>query len=59
VDRHPHIVTVLHQNLRQRNSVERAARLHLRAGNVQAAVGFYAATGRIRVAPPAPRPWRR
>jgi conjugative relaxase-like TrwC/TraI family protein len=51
VDRHPHIVTVLHQNLRQRNTAERAALHHLRAGNVPAAVGFYAATGRMRVAP--------
>ncbi|HZA80100.1 MAG TPA: MobF family relaxase, partial [Actinomycetes bacterium] len=51
VERHPDIVTVLNQNLRQRNPAERAALHHLRAGNVQAAVGFYAANGRIRIAP--------
>jgi hypothetical protein len=51
VERHPDIVTVLHQNLRQRDAAERAALHHLRAGNVQAAVEFYAVNGRIRVAP--------
>ena len=51
VDRHPAIVTVLNQNLRQREPAERVALHHLRAGDVQAAVGFYAANGRIRIAP--------
>lgn len=51
LERHPDIVTVLNQNLRQRNPAERAALRHLRAGNVRAAVGFYAANGRIRIAP--------
>jgi conjugative relaxase-like TrwC/TraI family protein len=51
VDRHPDLVTVLHQNLRQRDPAERAALHHLRAGNVQAAVCYYAANGRIRTAP--------
>jgi conjugative relaxase-like TrwC/TraI family protein len=51
LERHPDIVTVLDQNLRQREPVERVAVHHLRAGNVQAAVGFYAANGRIRIAP--------
>jgi conjugative relaxase-like TrwC/TraI family protein len=51
MERHPDIVTVLDQNLRQRDRAERVAVHHLRAGNVQAAVGFYAANGRIRVAP--------
>ncbi|MGH9229795.1 MAG: MobF family relaxase [Acidimicrobiales bacterium] len=51
VERHPDIITVLNQNLRQRNPAERAALHHLRAGNVQAAVGFYATHGRIRIAP--------
>ena len=51
VERHPDIVTVLDQNLRQREPAERAALHHLRAGNVQAAVGFYAAHGGIRIAP--------
>jgi conjugative relaxase-like TrwC/TraI family protein len=51
LERHPDVVTVLNQNLRQRNPAERAALHHLRAGNVRAAVGFYAANGRIRIAP--------
>jgi conjugative relaxase-like TrwC/TraI family protein len=51
LDRHPDIVTVLNQNLRQRDPAERAALHHLRAGSVQAAVDFYAANGRVRVAP--------
>jgi conjugative relaxase-like TrwC/TraI family protein len=51
VERHPDIVTVLNQNLRQRDPAERVALDHLRAGNVRAAVGFYAANGRIRIAP--------
>jgi conjugative relaxase-like TrwC/TraI family protein len=51
LDRHPDIVTVLNQNLRQRDHTERAALHHLRAGNVQAAVGFYATNNRVRIAP--------
>jgi len=51
VDRHPDIVTVLNQNLRQRDLAERAALHYLRAGNMQAAVGFYATHGCIRIAP--------
>jgi conjugative relaxase-like TrwC/TraI family protein len=51
MERHADIVTVLNQNLRQRNPAERAAIHHLRAGNVQAAVSYYAANGRIRIAP--------
>jgi conjugative relaxase-like TrwC/TraI family protein len=51
MERHPDIVTVLNQNLRQREPAERVALHQLRAGNVQAAVGFYAASGRIRIAP--------
>jgi conjugative relaxase-like TrwC/TraI family protein len=51
LDRHPDIVTVLNQNLRQRDPAERVALHHLRAGSVQAAVGFYATNGRIRIAP--------
>jgi conjugative relaxase-like TrwC/TraI family protein len=50
LDRHPDIVTVLHQNLRQRDPAEAAALHHLRAGNLQPAVGFYATNGRIRTA---------
>jgi conjugative relaxase-like TrwC/TraI family protein len=51
LERHPDIVTVLNQNLRQRDPAERAALRHLRAGDLRAAVGFYAANGRIRIAP--------
>jgi AAA domain len=49
--RHPDIVTILNQNLRQRDHPERAALDHLRAGNPQAAVGFYATNQRIRITP--------
>jgi conjugative relaxase-like TrwC/TraI family protein len=51
MERQPDIVTVLNQNLRQRDPAERTALHHLRAGNVRAAVGFYAANGRVHVAP--------
>jgi hypothetical protein len=51
LDRHPDVVTVLNQNLRQRDPAERTALHHLRAGSVEVAVGFYAANGRIRIAP--------
>jgi conjugative relaxase-like TrwC/TraI family protein len=51
VERHPDIVTVLNQNLRQRDPAERVALHQLRAGDVQVAVGYYAANGRIRIAP--------
>ncbi|HEX2564156.1 MAG TPA: AAA family ATPase, partial [Acidimicrobiales bacterium] len=51
IERHPDIVTVLNHNLRQRERTERTALRHLRAGNLRAAVGFYATNGRIRVAP--------
>jgi conjugative relaxase-like TrwC/TraI family protein len=50
VERHRDIVTVLSENLRQRDPAERAALDHLRAGKLEAAVGFYAAHERIRVA---------
>ena len=50
LERHPDIVTVLDQNLRQRDPAERQALDRLRAGGVDAAVGFYAASGRIRIA---------
>jgi conjugative relaxase-like TrwC/TraI family protein len=51
LDRHPDIVTVLNQNLRQGDPAERTALHHLRAGGVQAAVGIYATHRCIRVAP--------
>jgi conjugative relaxase-like TrwC/TraI family protein len=50
LERHPDIVTVLDHNLRQRDPAERQALDRLRAGGVDAAVGFYAASGRIRIA---------
>jgi conjugative relaxase-like TrwC/TraI family protein len=50
LERHLGVVTVLNQNLRQRDPAERAALHHLRAGIVQAAVGFYATNRRIRIA---------
>ena len=51
LDRHPDIVTVLNQNLRQRHPAERSALHHLRAGSVEAAIAFYATNQRIRVTP--------
>jgi conjugative relaxase-like TrwC/TraI family protein len=51
LERHAGIVTVLDQNLRQRDPAERQALDQLRAGRLEAAVGFYAANGRIRIAP--------
>jgi conjugative relaxase-like TrwC/TraI family protein len=51
IERHPEHVTVLNENLRQRDSAEQAALAQLRAGSIDAAVGFYAAHGRIRIAP--------
>jgi conjugative relaxase-like TrwC/TraI family protein len=51
LDRHPEIVTVLNQNLRQRDPTERTALHHLRAGNVDAAVAYYVANRRIRIGP--------
>ena len=51
IERHPEHVTVLNENLRQRDPAEPAALAQLRAGSIDAAVGFYAAHGRIRIAP--------
>jgi conjugative relaxase-like TrwC/TraI family protein len=51
LERHPEIVTVLNQNLRQRDPAERAALAHLRDGNLETAIGFYAAHERVRIAP--------
>jgi conjugative relaxase-like TrwC/TraI family protein len=51
LERHPDIVTVLNHNLRQRDPAERVALHHLRTGSVEAAIGFYAANERIRIAP--------
>ncbi|MGH9289380.1 MAG: MobF family relaxase [Acidimicrobiales bacterium] len=50
LERHPEIVTTLNENLRQRDPAERVALEHLRAGDVQAAIGFYAANRRIHIA---------
>ena len=51
LERHPDVVTVLNHNLRQRDPAERIALHHLRSGSIDAAIGFYTANGRIRVAP--------
>jgi hypothetical protein len=51
VAQHPEIVSTLQENLRQRDPAECVALDHLRDGDVQAAIGFYAVTRRIHVAP--------
>jgi conjugative relaxase-like TrwC/TraI family protein len=51
LDRHPEIVTTLPENIRQRDPAERVALDHLRDGNLQAAIGFYANNRRIHIAP--------
>jgi hypothetical protein len=47
---HPEAVTVLTQNLRQRDPAERDALLELRSGHIDRAIGWYAHNGRISVA---------
>jgi conjugative relaxase-like TrwC/TraI family protein len=49
VARHPEIVTTLHENLRQCDPAERVALDYLRAGDVRAAIGFYAVNRRIHI----------
>ena len=51
LDRHPDVLTVLNQNLRQRDPAERAALHHLRAGNLETAIAFCATHRRIHIAP--------
>lgn len=48
---HPEIVTTLTENVRQRDPSERDALLELRAGDLDRALGFYAANDRITVGP--------
>ncbi len=49
--RHQGVVHVLDENVRQADPGEREALAELRAGSVQAAVGWYRQAGRIRCAP--------
>ncbi len=51
LERHPEIVTTLYENLRQRDPAEQVALDHLRDGDLQVAIGFYAANRRIHIAP--------
>lgn len=49
--RWPGAVQVLDENVRQTDPAERAALAHLRAGDINKAVGWYVAAGRVRTAP--------
>jgi hypothetical protein len=49
--RHPEIVTTMDENVRQVDPDERRALAQLRDGDIDAAVRFYAANGRITLAP--------
>ncbi len=51
LERHPEIVTTLRANLRQRDPAERVALDHLRDGDLQTAIDFYATKRRIHIAP--------
>jgi conjugative relaxase-like TrwC/TraI family protein len=51
IERHGGRVHVLDQNVRQRDSRERAALAQLRSGSVERAVAFYARAGRISLSP--------
>lgn len=51
LERHPEIVTVLDDNVRQRDPAERAALAELRSGSVPAGVDWYARAGRTTTAP--------
>jgi conjugative relaxase-like TrwC/TraI family protein len=51
LDRHRPAVHVLRENVRQRDPAERKALAHLRAGDVAAAVTWYAEQGRIVTTP--------
>jgi len=51
LERHPEIVTVLDDNVRQRDPAERAALAELRAGSVPAGVSWFARSGRTTTAP--------
>jgi conjugative relaxase-like TrwC/TraI family protein len=49
--RHPEIVTVMDENVRQTDPNERAALAHLRDGDIEVAVRFYTDNDRITLAP--------
>ena len=51
LERHPEIVTVLADNVRQHDPAERLALAELRAGSVPAAVDWFARAGRTTTAP--------
>jgi conjugative relaxase-like TrwC/TraI family protein len=51
LERHPEVVTTLRANLRQRDPAERVALDHLRDGDLQTAIDFYATKQRIHIAP--------
>jgi hypothetical protein len=51
VSRHGGAVHTLAENVRQRNLAERQALAELRAGDVDRAIGFYVANGRVVTAP--------
>jgi conjugative relaxase-like TrwC/TraI family protein len=50
LDEHPDVVTVLTENMRQRNPAERDALLELRSGDLDQAITWYAENDRIAVA---------
>lgn len=50
LDEHTDVVTVLTENMRQREPAERDTLLHLRSGNLDRAIAWYAANDRIVVA---------
>ncbi|HET6833819.1 MAG TPA: MobF family relaxase [Acidimicrobiales bacterium] len=51
LERHPEIVTTLRANLRQRDPAERVALDHLRDGDLETAIDFYATNRRVHIAP--------
>ena len=50
MDRHPHLVTRLDENLRQHDPAERAAIARLRNGNIEAALHWYRVNDRVQTA---------
>ena len=51
LERHPEIVTILDDNVRQQDPAERAALAELRSGSVPASVDWYTRSGRTAIAP--------
>jgi hypothetical protein len=51
LQKHPEVVTVMRDNVRQRDPAERVALLDVRHGDVDNAVGWYADRGRIETHP--------